>query len=79
MKQLRLECILGASKNSDFSARARKYRADDCMDAAARRSGGRAKQDARAENLSVYAIHDGLSTRLTPLSQKKRILRGTKF
>jgi len=55
---------MGASKNSDLSwqayapakpaympsmaIRARKYRTDDCMDA-----GGRAKQDARAENRNV--------------------------
>ena len=34
---------------------ARKHRADDCMDA-----GGRATQDAKAENRSVYRIHEDL-------------------
>ena len=45
--------------------RARKPRADDCMDA-----GGRAKQEARAENRSVYTIHEDSSTALTPLPFK---------
>ncbi len=38
----------GTSKSSNFFVSARKHRADDRMDA-----GGRAKQEARAENHSV--------------------------
>jgi hypothetical protein len=36
----------------------RKHLADDCKDAAIRRTEGRAKQEARAENRSVYEIHE---------------------
>ncbi len=60
----------GASENSDFSVRARKSRADDCMDA-----GDRVTQEAKTENRSVHVVlEDGVpfgysSTELTPPSQ----------
>ena len=71
--------LKGTSKNSNFFVSARPLldilvfaafahpcasgrRAHDCMDA-----GGRAKQEARAENRSVYGIHEDSSTELTPL------------
>jgi len=43
---------------SDFFVLTRRQRAHDCKDAAIRRPGGRAKQEARAENRSVYEIHE---------------------
>jgi hypothetical protein len=52
----------GGSRNSDFWAIA-------SVPAARRR---------RAERLSVYEIHDALSTTATQQSCKKRISRGTK-
>ena len=57
-------------KNSDFFVRTRKRRTHDCMDA-----GGKATQEAKAENRSVYVIHEDSSTTLTNLSRKKRILK----
>ncbi len=45
--------IKSASKNSDFSLSARKRRAHDCKDAE-----DRATQEAKAENRSVYIIHE---------------------
>jgi hypothetical protein len=70
---------MGAYINSNFFVSATdlgtplrgEQRADDCMDA-----GGRATQEAKAENRSVYVIHDDLSTKLTPQSRKKAINRG---
>ena len=38
-------------------------------------AGGRATQDAKAENRSVYVIHEDLSTEPTPQSRKKCIFR----
>ncbi len=59
-----------ASENRIFTVRARKHRAHDCMDA-----GGRATQDAKAENRSVCTIHEDSSTELTQLSREKDIFR----
>jgi len=39
-------------------------------------AGGRAKQEARAENRSVCAIHEDSSMGLTQYSCKKNFLRG---
>lgn len=58
-------------KKSDFLVRVRKRRAHDCKDA-----GDRATQEAKAENPSVYIIHDGLSTRLTPLTMNDLVKDG---
>ena len=52
--------LKGISKNSDFHVRVRRPRTDGCMDA-----GGRAMQDAIAENRSVYGNHENSSAQLS--------------
>jgi hypothetical protein len=55
--------LKGISKNSDFFVKAsgptfRKHRADDCTDAAVRRSEDRTMHGAIVENRSVRVVHE---------------------
>jgi hypothetical protein len=66
-----MKIVYFSPKAPTVGVRARKHRAHDCMDA-----GGRATQEAKAEERSLYLINEHPSTELTLLTKNLFIRNG---